>query len=245
MIETLKRFLKIKANWITLITLALGIVGLVLGFIFEHFSTKVIASMFLLIAVQNFTIMITYLDEIKAKLDELTPHYKNDVGLKKVFDCIPNLQIMEQAKNEIYIIGSGSYIQHLTSGLDATMSKPHLKLRLLMLNHNNKALHRMYLKFRGHNFPENYSIKYLKKYERHPQIEIRVLGIIPAAAFLGTDMKTQTGYIKVTHLMNNPDRSKLLTIELNPSNKEWYEYYLGEMNNLWEKGTPYEQQPKT
>jgi len=241
MIKALWKFLKgNKANWITFVTLLLGIIGLVFGFVFDHFSTQVIAGMFLLIAVQNFMMMITYLDEMKAKLNKLNPIFAYDVIVKRDSNCDSNTRVLEQAKSEIYIVGSSSYIQHLTAGLDLVVTKPYLKLRLLVLNHNNKTLHKMYLEFRRHSSHEQFSINQFKKYKGKPQIEVKTLDIIPAVAFLGRDMNTDDGYIRATHLMNSSNRSELPTLELTPSNKEWYEYYLGVMNDLWEIGKPYE-----
>ncbi len=65
----LKKHLQVKANWVGVFTLIFAIGGFLISFIFSQVSYQIISGMFVLIAVENFLMRITYMDDIKHQLE--------------------------------------------------------------------------------------------------------------------------------------------------------------------------------
>ena len=89
MLSNFKRFIKIKSNWFYVITVFLAIAGFVISFIIKEYYFQVIGGMFALIVIENFFMLINYMDDSKSKTDAI----ENNVEEIK--------QMMESSINEI------------------------------------------------------------------------------------------------------------------------------------------------
>jgi len=96
------------------------------------------------------------------------------------------------------------------------------------MNFQNSSLFDCFLELRGHNresYPPPSSMNMLKKFLEYSSFKIKVADFIIPTFFIGTDINTDNGYIRATHLSNIADRTKLPVLELTPDNTEWYDIY--------------------
>jgi len=70
MVSKIKFFLKAKSNWIYVITVLFAVSALIISFFLQQYSYQVIGVMFAIIVVDNFLILVFYMDDIKNKSDD-------------------------------------------------------------------------------------------------------------------------------------------------------------------------------
>ncbi|MCL2098815.1 MAG: helix-turn-helix domain-containing protein [Oscillospiraceae bacterium] len=173
-------------------------------------------------------------DNLNKEPNEL---HKNHVELKKRYD-IPFVNIIKQAKREIFISGVTLHALSGVAPLIESRSAELDKIRLLVLNTENAELVKAYENMRG--FPlDEPSTRHLKRYLKYKNIEIREIDSITPVIFVATDINESYGYIKAEHYFNNrqPDKSPdFPCIELEPRNTEWYNIYKNQIKVIWERG---------
>ena len=161
----IKVFLEIKANWVTIITVILATVGLIIGLFFQRFTYQVISGMFLLIAVENFVAKIIYMDEIKRRLDTLTPPEASTMVLKNFHQCKLNSQLATQAKEELFYVGI--HLRHYFGDFDFLISRSDIKIRLIILDPTDFTLLNSYMDMRGYDSSAyDSSTQHLKKLKK-------------------------------------------------------------------------------
>jgi len=238
-LKNLKRFLRIKTNWITIITIVLAAVGLVIGFVFQEFTYQVISGMFLLIVVENFVMQVTYMDEIKSKLDALALQKQNGTIFKAYYECKQPIELMNQVKKELFV--NSSNLRFWDGVFDLIASREDLKVRIVVLDFDKPEVRNAYSAFRGHTASTYSSTtnKFLKELIKCPHVEIKKVDFIPMAYFVGIDTNTIDGYIRARFMTNTPTRADNPCIEVTPLDKEWYENLKEQMEVIWNRAKPW------
>ena len=264
-IKRLKKFLKTKSNWISIFTLVLAFIALCVSFFIEKFSYQVIASMFCLLAVENFTKhfvfiediknkldnlrkqdsegvkIIKTIEEIKSKLDNLERHDPEGAKIIKIYDFIGEINdFLLKAQKEFILIG-GSMLK-FTGSVSLFIrhsQEKNVKIRILALNIENEEIRDKYKKMVNHeDIPSN--LNHLKQLKYEKNIEMRIYDFLPTAYYFANDLNYSNGIIRAAHISYGvSDEYNNPHILVDSSDKYWYETYRKQIESLWEKGTPW------
>ena len=184
--------------------------------------------------------LILYGNKLKSKITQRNrangEQNYNVVVLKKYVECMNNLRIIHQAQSEIFI--SGCSLSGWTGNeyIDNFLSRADIRIRILVTDTTDDILVKAYEGLRGHPHTKPNTSAF-KRLLAHPNIEIRKIGSIMPVVFAATDMDTDSGYIRAHHLFNKADNTKTITIELDKTNKEWFDIYKGQIDTIWAQGT--------
>ena len=181
--------------------------------------------------------LIPILQGTKAGPKQTALAAQSAISFKSLSDCKQPLQIVEQAKNNLFI--SGGHYRHWVETFDIIVSRTELKTRIIVLDFSNPDLHNAYIALRGDDKYDG-SRLYLRELVGHSHIEIRETNFITPTYFASTDMYTDDGYIRARYLTNNPNRSTTHCVELTPNHGEWYESYRKQIEIIWERAKPVE-----
>ena len=239
--KRLNKFLKTKSNWISIITLVLALIALGLSFFITELSNKVIAIMFTLIAVENFTKHFVFMEDIKNKLDNLIRPDSEGIKIIKTIDFAGEINnfLLKSQKEFIMIGGSMS---RFAGGVDLIIRHSQdndVKVRILALNIENKEINKQYKKMLNYdNIPFN--LNHLKDLKNKKNIEIRTYEFLPTAYYFANDLSFPNGIIMATHIFYGElyeyNYPKIL---VDGSDKYWYEAYRNQIESLWKEGTPW------
>lgn len=94
-----RKFLSTRTNWWYLVTVVLAVIGWVVCLFLEQISTKVIGSMFALIAIENIIIIINYMDDTRDKTSTIEKNVNYVVGI--TVEATQKVNILEEKLNQI------------------------------------------------------------------------------------------------------------------------------------------------
>lgn len=226
-----RQYLKNKSNWISIITVLLAFLGLAVSFLVEEFTGKIISLLFVMIAVENFLTQITYLEDIKSKLD-----MNDSISLKTQQQCKPINDILANVQHTLFISGftiitwSGFYTAIASKAAEG------IAVKILVTDAYDPNIARQYTALRGHS-PVVLNLDHLLPYVDLPNIEIRVIESILPTSLIAYDIDYSNAYIKAQHLINNFKSKDYPNIELN-RDSEWFDRYKSFIENNWERGVP-------
>ncbi|MDR2167262.1 MAG: hypothetical protein LBE35_05360 [Clostridiales bacterium] len=222
----------ISSNWISSITLFLSAIGVIIGFFAQAFSFQAISFMFLLLAAQNFSMTAYTLPQINAKLDSMTSGGHDLVRLKTRRHLRPLQEIVENAKEELFV--SGATLRSWGVVEDLLLSKKELKIKILLYNFDNPELKAAHIAMMGLDADHKFTLDHLDDLWKHPNVELRKIDSIMPSFYVATDMDTAEGYIKVEGYFNNCSSAlNYPNYELTPENKELYDIHKEQIEALW------------
>ena len=233
-----------KSNWVSFFTLIFAFIGLSISFFNIQFSYQVISVMFLLIAVENFVNQFGYMEDIRAKLDSIKPQSSSFIEMKIRRNSKSIAATIQEAKHELFISGINL---HTLSGFDKDIlmrANEGIKIRFLVLDVYNEELLKAHERMvcREIKGPRS-TFFFLKHFIGNANIEIRQTNFIMPVMFMAYDINKTYGYIKAEHFLNNRDNTELPNIELT-SDKDWYDKYKVNIEEIWKKSKPYNPKEK-
>jgi len=243
---------KAKSSWLkkalsiapSVLVFALVLTAFAISFVFEEFTYRAISIMFVLIAVECFIVRVFSLEQIKERLKTmgtLKSAGANHVELKCRKDLkaeMKNMEyIVEEAKEEVFL----SSINFLSAGdiITALSKRSDLKIRLLVPNLDDPKVLEAYEAIRGRDLIGASVDNIFSNLCKYEHIEIRMINAVTTTLFWARDMKGIGGYIKAEHLLNSDDNDDLPSIELVPSNENWYGIYNKQIETLWSRAVPW------
>jgi hypothetical protein len=237
--NTLKQFLSDKTNWVSIITFLFAIVGVFVSFFYDSFTNKVISIMLVMIALENFIAQITYLEQIRTKVQELRTesfHTPNHLNFFKRNSYSFNEKI-EQAKKELFF--SGTSLISLVNNFSylAQIAEKGVKIRLLVNDVEDSSFKDAYLLLGGTKLSV-WSLQHLSLFANYDKIEVRKTKKIMPLVFAAYDMETEHGYIQATEHWGGVPSIQHPVYEITHSNGEWYDIHREYIEKLWESGEP-------
>jgi len=242
------RFIKTGSNWTSIIVFVVALSAFALSFLLYTLIYQIITAMFIFIAVENFIVRYSVLDEINNKIDEKLDDINMKIDAKneskgKLLGILSVkkqdvLQRVKDAKSEVYLSGIELYAW---AGVEPVVEDicNKVKVRILVVDPNNKEVLDFYETMRGETFvPRNNVNNFLARLKNR-NVEIRLLDTLLPTVFLGIDMHESYGHIKAVHLFNEPRDNiddNLPVVELTSSDYEMYEVYKNAMERVWERG---------
>lgn len=231
----MKRFraaLKEKSNWPSLITLALILACSVFSFWDTKFAEQARSAAFALVAVEFFIMLVVHLEEVKAAVREIGR--PKGLQLKK-WDSNLEATMIAEAKEELFFCGYdlSRLLHHRVDILAASDKLKHV--RLLAMNIDDEKVYAQFENTFGRP-PGLDSIKHLGCFSSKPNIEIRMINYPLIIHITAMDMGTNTGGIRVGIPGYKKSGSEAPGMHLIPTDVEWYDYYKGQIELIWEAG---------
>ena len=227
--------IKDKANWASLITLGLAFAGAVVSF---FISREVISIAIGLIAAELFLLVVVHLESIQGTLKRVEDREMGGYQLKKRNKCKNTGEIIQGAKNDIFLCVSS--LSRLLPCREMLMeASKTVKVRLLVMQSENENLYMESIKTVGRP-PELKDLSHLEAYQRNPNIEIRTVDFPLYTFFNASDVDSPNGYMNIEFLLYGKMTYQSPFVELRPADAMWYPAYRNQIELLWEQGTPWE-----
>jgi len=237
--KRLKDFFKTKSNWTSVFTFVLAFIAFCISFFKKEFSYLVIASMFFLIAIENFIERIVFVENIKDKLDSLKKQDLEGIKIIKSNYFVGEInEFFHKSQKEFILIG-GSLLKFAGS-VDSIINHSNdkaVKFRILALNIENDEIRTQYKKMLNReNIPSN--LDHLKELKNKRNIEIRTYEFLPTAYYFANDLNHPNGIIRAAHIFYGvTEEFKYPHILVDGSDSYWYKAYRNQIESLWKRGT--------
>ena len=253
MLSNFKKFIKTKSNWIHVITVFLVIAGFVITLITkgEYISEKhyfqIIGGMFALIVLENFVMLVTYMDDSKSKTDIINNNVEEikrtlNLSLNKteeikysLDDPCKYIEVVTNAKKCIFCNGVGmAFLSDYNLQTSLANVDTRISIRFVVANHENDAFQKIVT--RGIYKSDKKEAKTISKMfdiaidriREKRNLNISYVDFFTPISYFAIDYKekTDSSFIQAKHYLHNMNNKniKVLYCTVRPGS-DLYEYY--------------------
>ena len=254
MSSKIKTFLKTKPNWIYIISVIFAIVGLLISFIFKEYSHQIIGMMFTIIVVDNFLMLIFYMDDIKHKSDDIKKDIESikcklentQVGsIKYSLSSCDEKKAIFQAKKSIFFSGAGMTFFNYDLANSLANTEPYVEINCVVTDLNNpdvkKAMDYLFRGIKkGKQSVSRLSFdRQISRIRSARNINVDFITTFSHISYFAIDYKEQTesSFIQAKHYLvqEYAGEVKVFYCIVRPGT-ELYKYYLDQIFLLEKKG---------
>ena len=245
-LRRIRRALKNRANWSSIIILALALASAMVGLFMpdDDWSVRALSLAVGLITLEFFILIVMHLEKIQDTSESTRNSVKKlqeseceGVHIHK-FDGTNQHVIIEEANRDLFFSGNvlgrlTGLPNHLLQNID-----DNIRVRILIADIRDEEVHKNLLDVLGGKAAAP-SLVHIETLLHKKNIEVRTLDFPQTIHIAARDINDEDGYMEVGYFHYGEPGWNTPTVKITQENEEWYKYYMDIINKLWRKGAPW------